>query len=105
MYYAIIAAVIIALGTGLVFNYKRSQKIQQNGVETDAVVSRVKEIERETSEGVHDTAYEYFVRYQSPSGEVVEAKLSNPPRFLAEGTQLRIKYLPEKPKYALIVEE
>ena len=35
----------------------------------------------------------------------MEAKLGNPPRFLMEGTELRVKYLPEKPKYVLTVKQ
>ena len=103
MYYAAIAAVVIAVIVGFVYSYLRSKKIKENGVEADAIVSRIKEIEKEDSDGNHSTDYEYFVRYQNQAGETVEAKLGNPPRFLTEGTQLRIKYLPEKPKYALMV--
>ena len=103
--YIWIAVFVIAIVAGFVYNYKRSQKINQEGVEADAVVSRVKEIEKETENGGHDVDYEYYVRYQSQSGENVEAKLGNPPRFLTEGTQLRIKYLPEKPKYVLMVKQ
>ena len=99
---AVIAVVVIA---SFAYSYQRSKKIKENGVETDAIVSRVKEIEKEDSDGHYSTDYEYFVRYQNQAGETVEAKLGNPPRFLREGTQLRIKYLPEKPKYALMVKQ
>ena len=103
LYYIIIAVIVIAVAAGVVYNFKRSQKIDREGVEADAVVSRVKEIEKENEEGIHDVEYQYYVRYRSQSGETVEARLGNPPRFLTEGTQLRVKYLPEKPKYALMV--
>ena len=43
--------------------------------------------------------------YQNQTGKLVEDKLGNPPRFLAEGTRLRVKYLPEKPKYVLMVKQ
>ena len=36
-------------------------------------------------------------------GEIVEARLSNPPKHAVVGTQMYIKYLPEKPKFAVIV--
>ena len=68
-------------------------------------MSRIQEIEKEDSDGHRSTDYEYYVRYQNQAGETVEAKLGNPPRFLTEGTQLRVKYLPEKPKYALRVKQ
>ena len=89
---------------GLVFNYKRSKAINERGIEADAVVSRIKEIETE-NDGQREARYEYFVKYRNEAGETVEAKLGNPPRFLMEGTELRVKYLPEKPKYVLTVKQ
>ena len=103
MVYAAIAVFAVALGASFFFSYQRSKKIKQNGVEANAVVSRVKEIETEETDGSRDTRYEYFVKYKNQAGETVEAKLGNPPRFLQEGQQLRVKYLPEKPKYVLKV--
>lgn len=104
MTYAIIAGIVIAVVIGLVFNYKRSKAINERGIEADAVVSRIKEIETE-NDGQRETRYEYFVKYRNEAGETVEAKLGNPPRFLMEGTELRVKYLPEKPKYVLTVKQ
>ena len=104
MTYAIIAVIVIAVVIGLVFNYKRSKAINERGIEADAVVSRIKEIETE-NDGQRETRYEYFVKYRNEAGETVEAKLGNPPCFLMEGTELRVKYLPEKPKYVLTVKQ
>ena len=104
MTYAIIAVIVIAVVIGLVFNYKRSKAINERGIEADAVVSRIKEIETE-NDGQRETRYEYFVKYRNEARETVEAKLGNPPRFLMEGTELRVKYLPEKPKYVLTVKQ
>ena len=47
MYYAIIAIVAVIVIGGAVYSYLRSKKIKENGIETDAVVSRIKEIEKE----------------------------------------------------------
>ena len=104
MTYAIIAVIVIAVVIGLVFHYKRSKAINERGIEADAVVSRIKEIQTE-NDGQRETRYEYFVKYRNEAGETVEAKLGNPPRFLMEGTELRVKYLPEKPKYVLTVKQ
>ena len=104
MTYAIIAVIVIAVVIGLVFNYKRSKAINERGIEADAVVSRINEIETE-NDGQRETRYEYFVKYRNEAGETVEAKLGNLPRFLMEGTELRVKYLPEKPKYVLTVKQ
>ena len=103
--YIAIAVVVIARVAGFIFNYKRSKAINEGGVEADAVVSRIKENEGEDADGSRTVEYVYYVRYQNEAGESVEAKLGNPPRFITEGTQLRIKYLPEKPKYVLAVKQ
>lgn len=36
-------------------------------------------------------------------GQAVEARLSGAPRFTNVGDRVRIKYLPEKPRYAIII--
>jgi len=100
-----IAVIVVVIIIGFIYNYKRSKAINERGIEVDAVVSRIKEIEGEDSDGKRTTEYEYFVKYENESGETIEAKLGNPPRFIMEGTQLRVKYLPEKPKYVLMVKK
>ncbi|MCR5664090.1 MAG: hypothetical protein K6G17_04315 [Oscillospiraceae bacterium] len=90
---------------GLVFNDRRSKAINERGIEADAVVSRIKEIESTNEDGSRDVSCEYFVKYRNGAGETVEAKPGNPPRFITEGAGLRMKYQPEKPKYALIVKK
>lgn len=101
MLYVVIGVIAVAVIIGFIFNYKRSKAINERGIEVDVVVSRIKEVEGQDNDGNRTTDYEYFVKYQNESGETVEAKLGNPPRFLIEGKQLRVKYLPEKPKYVL----
>lgn len=105
MLYAAIAVVVIAIVIGFIYNYRRSKAIDERGIEADAVVSRIKENEGQDSDGNRTTDYEYYVRYQNEAGETVEARLGNPPRFIMEGTELRVKYLPEKPKYVLAVKK
>ena len=100
-----IAVFAVAVVIGFIYNYKRSKAISERGIETDAVLSRIKETEGQDSDGNRTTDYEYYVKYQNEAGETVEARLGNPPRFIMEGTQLRVKYLPEKPKYVLMVKE
>ena len=99
MTYGLIGVIAIAVIVWFIFNYQRSKKIQENGIEADAVVSRIKEIEGEDADGHREVNYEYFVRYQNEEGQTVEARLGNPPRFAMVGTELKVKYLPEKPKY------
>ena len=93
---------VIAL-CGVIYVVLRNQKIRKNGIETDAVISCVKEVENRDADGHITTSYQYFVRYQMESGEIAEAQLANPPRRAAQGMELRIKYLPEKPKLVIAV--
>ena len=81
------------------------RKIMREGIETDAVISRIK-IETDTdSDGGTTTTKTYYVRYENADGETVEALVGNPPvrRSIAEGTRLRVRYLPEKPNYVIAV--
>lgn len=103
MLYVVIGVIVLVVIIGFIYNYKRSKAINEKGIEVDAVLSRIKEVEGQDSDGNRTTDYEYFVKYKNESGETVEAKLGNPPRFITEGKQLRVKYLPEKPKYVLMV--
>jgi hypothetical protein len=105
MLYVVIGVIVLVVIIGFIYNYKRSKAINEKGIEVDAVLSRIKEVEGQDSDGDQTTDHEYFVKYKNGSGETVEAKLGNPPRFITEGTQLRVKYLPEKPKYVLMVKQ
>jgi len=104
-FYIIIGVVAVAVVCFLVFRIMRNKKINENGIEARAVISRIKEIESSNDDGSYNTTYEYFVKYTTQTGEEVEAKLDNPPRFAQQGDQLKIKYLPEKPKYVRRVKE
>jgi len=99
MTYGVIGVIVVAVIVWVIFNYQRTKKIQENGIEADAVVSRIKEIEGEDADGHREVSYEYYVTYRSQDGQTVEARLGNPPRFAMVGTELKVKYLPEKPKY------
>ena len=100
MTYVLIAVVVIALVVAAVFTIKRNNAIQKNGIEADAVVSRIEDQETE-NDGRREVNYIYYVQYQTQDGKTVEAKLGNEPAHLFVGSKLRIKYLPEKPKYVI----
>ncbi len=105
----VIAVVIIG---GVIFTAKRNNEIKQNGIEADAVVSRIKENESVDDDGFVTTSYTYYVTYRSMDGQTVEARLGSGKSFdnrigkswdsdLKEGSKVRIKYLPEKPNYVI----
>ena len=65
-------------------------------------MSRIVSHDSEPDEHGHiNTTYTYYVKYQTQDGQTVEAKLGNAPSHTYEGMALRIKYLPEKPKYVV----
>ena len=103
MVYAVVAVVIIAVLIVAARNRKRSKAINENGIEVDAVVSRIKEVETVNADGDRYVNYEYFVKFRNEAGETVEARLGNPSPNITEGTRLRVKFLLEKPKYVLAI--
>ena len=90
-YFAIFAILFIITGASYVFY--NIHRVKKNGIETDAVITRIEDVGMGT-----DTSYDYYVSY-TERGQKIEAKLSNPGfgRGLEVGTEIRIKYLPEKP--------
>ena len=86
-----------------VYAFIRNNKIRKNGVEVEATVSRIEEISSTSFEGGADYSYNYYVTYVSPDGKTVEALLNSAPGRTRVGDPVRIKYLPEKPKFALLV--
>lgn len=95
-----VAALIIGVA---VYSFIRNNKIRKNGVEVDAVVSRIEEETSPSSAGGTDFHETYYVTYTSPDGQTVEAKLDHAPGYTRVGDPVRIKYLPEKPRFALLV--
>lgn len=117
MVYAFVAVIVIAIAAGVIYTAKRNSEIKRSGIETDAVVTRVREDVSTDSEGLGETVtYIYYVTYRTTDGQTVEAQLTSGKsldvrvggkvwdRDLHEGSSVRIKYLPEKPKYVIRVD-
>ena len=101
--YIIIGVVVIVIVGGIIFTIVRTNAIKKNGIEANAVVSRIKEQENTDSEGFTDTTYIYYVTFTTQDGQSVEAKLGNPPSKIKVGDSLTVKYLPNKPKLVIAV--
>ena len=101
MTYVFIALIVVALIVSFVLTAKKHNAIQKGGIEADAEVSRIEESENTDNDGIRDISYTYYVKYQTQDGKIVEAKLGNAPAHLYVGSTLRVKYLPEKPKYVI----
>ena len=101
--YVIFGVVVVGIVGGIIFTMMRTNAIKKNGIEANAVVSRIKEQESTDSDGFTDTTYIYFVKFTTQDGQDIEARLSNPSGTIKIGDELRIKYLPNKPKMVIAV--
>lgn len=101
--YFIIGAVVALIIGVAVYSFIRNNKIRKNGVEAEAVVSRIEEETTPSSEGGTDFRETYYVTYTSPDGQTVEAKLDHAPGRTRVGDTVKIKCLPEKPHFAIPV--
>ena len=103
--YVIIGIAVAVIAAFFIFSYLRNKKIRENGVEAQAVVARI-DVETSTdSDGSESQTEKYYVTFQLPDGRTQEARLTNPSAKDIVGTQLKIKYLPEKPQLAVRVKE
>lgn len=101
--YILFGAVVALIIGFLVYTVIRNGRIRKNGVEADAVVSRIEEEQTVSSEGGVDYTYTHYVTYRNSQGETVEAKLDHAPGRTRVGDAVKIKYLPEKPHFAVLV--
>ena len=95
-----VAALIIGF---VIYTVIRNSKIRKNGVEVDAVVSRIEEEQTVSSEDGVDYTYTHYVTYRNPQGETVEAKLDHAPGRTQVGDTVRKKNQPKKPHFAVLV--
>lgn len=95
----IIAAVVIVAA----FNIIKVLTIRRKGIETEGVIFRIEEQSTVDGDGSLDVTYTYYVVFRTQDGQEVEADLNNAPGHIRVGDQVRIKYLPEKPKHAVLV--
>ena len=99
--FVIFLAIALAL---VVYSRLRDKKIKQGGYDAEALVSRIEESETVSSDEGITTSYTYYVQFEDNRGEVREAILVNPKRGLTEKSRIRIKYVPEKPRIAVMLE-
>ena len=95
----IIAAVVIVAA----FNIIKVLTIRKKGVETEGVISRIEEQSTVDGDGSLDVTHTYYVVFRTQDGQEMEADLNHAPGHTRVGDQVRIKYLPEKPKHAVLI--
>ncbi|MDO5132076.1 MAG: hypothetical protein Q4D81_03715 [Eubacteriales bacterium] len=87
IFWAVFLAVIAA---GMLISRRMKKTVKENGIETDAVVSRIVDDGTQTEIDIN-----VYVRYCMEDGKEVEGILSNPRPDLKEGQRVRIKYHPK----------
>ena len=105
--YLIPVIFIVVFAGGIAFAFYRNHIIKSQGIEADAFITRVEERDSTDSDGSTSTTYNYYVRYTDQGGVQREALLTNTytQRNLVPGDRLKIKYLPGKEKYAVMVRD
>ena len=89
---------LAVIAVGILVSRRIKRGINENGIETEAVVSRI------TDDGTQeDIDINVYVRYRTESGEEIEGVLSNPRANMKEGQAVRIKYHPEFKSNARLV--
>ena len=115
-FYIVIAVVVVVIAVFVIRTAVRNREIKQNGIETFAVVTRVKENESVDADGSVSVSTLFYVTYQTQDGQTVEAQLASGKSIdnrigrawdddLHEGSRVRIKYLPAKPNYVIRLSE
>ncbi len=89
---------LMVIAAGMLISRRIKSEINENGIETDAVVSRI--VDDGTTEEIDIDVY---VRYCTENGEEVEGILSNPRADMEEGQTVRIKYHPMYKQNARLV--
>ena len=107
MFEIIFIMLLAAFAIGGIWAFVVSKKVKEGGIETDAVVSRIELQEWNGWSGdvwAEDSMKVYYINYTNQDGQIVEAMLSNPgKRSFKEGDKIKIKYLPDRQEYPVMV--
>ncbi|MBR4742851.1 MAG: hypothetical protein IK082_01525 [Oscillospiraceae bacterium] len=92
------AGVLVLIAAVLFFTRKIKREIEENGIETWGVISRI------VDEGTGpDININYYARYVTADGKEVEGVISNPDTGLTEGQRVRLKYHPKYTQNARLI--
>ena len=82
---------LIVIGAVIFFiSQKMKKQIEENGIETVGVISRIADTGQED-----EISLEYYAKYLTEDGKEIEGLISNPGSGLFEGQQVRLKYHPK----------
>lgn len=106
MFNIIFGVLLAAFAAGAIWAFLFSKKVKKEGVETEAVVSRIEEHEW-VGDAVDPDRITvcYYITYTNQEGQAVEALLSNPKGLSFDiGSRMKIKYLPDRQEYPVLTE-
>ena len=107
MFEIIFIMLLAAFAIGGIWAFVVSKKVKEDGIETDAVVSRIELQEWNGWSGdvwAEDSMKVYYINYTNQNGQIVEAMLSNPGKHsFKEEDKIKIKYLPDRQEYPVMV--
>ena len=112
---AIGGVIVLAIAIVVIRNTIINNKIKNEGIEVDALVTSIKVNESVDSDGCVNYSKYFYVTYQNEQGEYMDAMLGSGKSIdnrikkawdedLYQGSKVRVKYLPEKPNYAILIE-
>ena len=98
VYFAVIIAILFIII--MIYAIHREIKIRKSGIEVDAVVTKTAKMHNEQRVGHYD--YTPYVEYVGDDNQKHEARL-NCNSYFSKGTKLKVKYLPGKYNYVVLI--
>ena len=89
---------ILIFAVGFFLSRRMKKQIEENGIEVDAVISRIEDVG-----GADEIDLRYYARYAAADGDEIEGLLSNPASDLVVGQAVRVKYHPKYKANARLV--
>ena len=83
------AAFLAVFGAGLFFSKRMNRQIEEDGIETEGVITRVVDNGQPDEIDLH-----VYVRYRTLEGEELQGILTNPSPGLEPGQPVHVKYHP-----------
>ena len=78
--------------------------LKENGIETEGIV-KIETYDVITPDDFFDKNTYYYVIYTNELDKEIKATIANPKKDLTTGDKIKIKYLPNNPKYAYFIEK
>ena len=107
MFEIIVGIILAGFAIGGIWAYLVTKKTKAEGIETTAVVSRIEVHEWNSGADTgpaNDVTLDHFITYVNEDGQTIEALLSNPQGSLEVGDKMKIRYLPDRQDYPVMIE-